>query len=74
MASEFFFGFQLISFTGHYERLDKIDNYLSQHKLPIKLIGNSYRGVGVNDVIFSSKKAVQSENKEDEALNDSTSS
>lgn len=53
-------------FAGHYERLEKIENYLTQHKLPLKLIGNSYKGVGVNDVILQSRRAVQSESKGEE--------
>ena len=46
--------------VGHNERLQKIKNYISEHKLPLYLCGASYDGVGVNDVIFSAKKAVSS--------------
>lgn len=44
--------------VGHYERVHKIRNYISEHKLPLSLAGSSYDGVGVNDVIFSAKKAI----------------
>lgn len=45
--------------VGHYERVDRIRDYIRMHKLPILLAGSSYDGVGVNDVIFSAKKAVE---------------
>lgn len=44
--------------VGHYERLDAIDSYIEKHKLPIHLVGASYRGIGLNDVILSAKSAV----------------
>ena len=44
--------------VGHYERVQKIRNYISERKLPLSLAGCSYDGVGVNDVIISAKKAV----------------
>lgn len=46
--------------VGHNERVDRIKNYISEHKLPLYLCGASYEGVGVNDVIYSAKKAVSS--------------
>ncbi|XP_058865404.1 protoporphyrinogen oxidase-like isoform X2 [Acipenser ruthenus] len=45
--------------VGHWERIDKIRQYLGQHSLPLSLVGSSYQGVSVNDVIFSSKRAVE---------------
>ncbi|KAK6469910.1 protoporphyrinogen oxidase-like isoform X1 [Huso huso] len=45
--------------VGHWERIDKIRQYLGQHSLPLSLVGSSYQGVSVNDVIFSSKTAVE---------------
>ncbi|XP_046392620.1 protoporphyrinogen oxidase [Ischnura elegans] len=45
--------------VGHDERRKKIYDYIKKHKLPISLVGSSYEGVGVNDVIMSSLKAVK---------------
>ncbi|XP_065351408.1 protoporphyrinogen oxidase isoform X3 [Cloeon dipterum] len=44
--------------VGHYERLDEIDNYVESNRLPLHLVGSSYRGIGINDVIMSAKLAV----------------
>ncbi|XP_068631000.1 protoporphyrinogen oxidase [Battus philenor] len=44
---------------GHYERVEKIRQYIQDHNLPISLVGSSYDGVGVNDVIYSAKTQVQ---------------
>lgn len=44
--------------VGHYERMTGIRNYIKSHKLPLSLVGASYDGVGVNDVITSAKDAV----------------
>lgn len=46
--------------VGHHERVNRIRSYINEHKLPLFLAGSSYDGVGVNDVIFSAKKAIQS--------------
>lgn len=46
--------------VGHNENIDQINRYIKNHKLPISLCGSSYYGVGVNDVIYSAKKAVDS--------------
>lgn len=43
---------------GHYERVDKIRQYIKDKNLPISLIGCSYDGVGINDVIYSAKTQV----------------
>lgn len=45
--------------SGHSERIQRIRNYIAEHKLPMTLIGNSFDGVGVNDAIFSAKKNVE---------------
>jgi oxygen-dependent protoporphyrinogen oxidase len=45
--------------TGHLKRVENIKNYIRDKKLPLSLAGASYDGVGVNDVIFSSKELVQ---------------
>ncbi|KAG6438495.1 protoporphyrinogen oxidase [Manduca sexta] len=44
---------------GHYERVEKIRNYILNNNLPISLIGCSYDGVGINDVIYSAKTQVE---------------
>lgn len=44
--------------VGHYERVDKIFQYIQNKKLPLSLVGSSYSGVGINDVIMSSKMAI----------------
>ncbi|XP_014217367.1 protoporphyrinogen oxidase [Copidosoma floridanum] len=44
--------------VGHNQRLQRIDNYISAHKIPMALCGSSYKGVGLNDVILSAKEAV----------------
>lgn len=44
--------------VGHYERVDKIRQYIQDNNLPISLIGSSYDGVGINDVIYSAKTQV----------------
>ncbi|XP_023021372.2 protoporphyrinogen oxidase [Leptinotarsa decemlineata] len=44
--------------VGHNENLENINNYIHKHNLPLFLCGASYYGVGVNDVILSSKNAV----------------
>lgn len=44
---------------GHYERVDKIREYIAANNLPISLVGCSYDGVGMNDVIYSAKKQVE---------------
>lgn len=44
---------------GHYERVDRIREYIKVNNLPISLVGCSYDGVGINDVIFSAKTQVE---------------
>ncbi|KAJ8384459.1 hypothetical protein AAFF_G00204800 [Aldrovandia affinis] len=44
---------------GHWKRLENIRHYIGHHNLPLTLIGASYDGVSVNDVIFSGRKAAQ---------------
>ncbi|XP_008477444.1 protoporphyrinogen oxidase-like [Diaphorina citri] len=45
---------------GHAARVKDIQGYIDTHQLPLYLTGSSYDGVGVNDVIALSKKAVES--------------
>lgn len=43
---------------GHHQRVERIRDYIKDHKLPLNLCGASYDGVGVNDVILSAQTAV----------------
>lgn len=45
--------------VGHHARVGRIRDYIASHKLPLSLCGAPYDGVGINDVIFSAKKAVE---------------
>lgn len=45
---------------GHAARVKEIKEYIETHELPLYLAGSSYHGVGINDVILESKKAVDS--------------
>lgn len=45
--------------VGHYERVDRIRDYIALNNLPISLVGCSYDGVGMNDVIYSAKQQVE---------------
>ncbi|XP_037030617.1 protoporphyrinogen oxidase [Bradysia coprophila] len=44
--------------VGHRKLVNDIRTYIKDHKLPLFLCGAAYDGVGVNDVIYSSKMAV----------------
>lgn len=43
---------------GHYERVKRLRGYIQQYNIPISLVGSSYDGIGINDVISSAKKQV----------------
>lgn len=45
--------------VGHQKLVRDIRTYIRDHKLPLFLCGAAYDGVGVNDVIYSSKMAVE---------------
>lgn len=38
---------------------DSIYGFIKKNNLPLSLIGSSYEGVSVNDVIFSGRRAVK---------------
>lgn len=44
---------------GHYDRVNQIREYIQNKNLPISLVGSSYDGVGINDVIYSAKTQVE---------------
>lgn len=43
--------------VGHYERLERIKDYIKSNKLPLSFCGQSFDGIGINEVILSSKEA-----------------
>lgn len=43
--------------VGHYHRIDRINNYIKENKLPLSLCGQSFYGIGINEVILSAKVA-----------------
>lgn len=46
--------------VGHSKRIERIIGYINDNKIPLRLCGSAYDGVGVNDVIYSAKEAVES--------------
>lgn len=44
---------------GHYDRVTKIQNYITSRHLPLTLVGSSYTGISINDVIYSSMIAMR---------------
>ncbi|XP_012673464.1 protoporphyrinogen oxidase [Clupea harengus] len=44
---------------GHWKRLESMRKYISDHNMPLTLVGASYDGVSVNDVIFSGRTAAE---------------
>lgn len=44
--------------VGHSERVEKVISYIKDQELPLSVVGSSYFGVGINDVIYSAKKGV----------------
>lgn len=45
--------------VGHYERVTKIQEYITSKHLPLTVIGSSYTGISINDVIYASMKAMR---------------
>lgn len=44
--------------VGHHSRVERIRKYVAENELPLVLCGAAYDGVGVNDVIYSARCAV----------------
>lgn len=42
---------------GHYQRLERIQSYIKSKNLSLSLCGQSYDGIGINEVIFQAKTA-----------------
>lgn len=45
--------------VGHYHRVLKIQEYIADNRLPLTLVGSSYQGISINDVIYTSMSAVR---------------
>ncbi|KAK2156901.1 hypothetical protein LSH36_202g03036 [Paralvinella palmiformis] len=45
--------------VGHCDIMEKLDTYIGEHKLPLTLVGASYRGASVNDCISNAKLEVE---------------
>ncbi|XP_013884373.1 protoporphyrinogen oxidase [Austrofundulus limnaeus] len=46
-------------YLGHFKRVESMRSFIRKNNLSLSLIGSSYDGVSVNDVIFSGRTAVQ---------------
>ncbi|XP_061529659.1 protoporphyrinogen oxidase [Phycodurus eques] len=46
-------------YEGHFWRVEYMRNFIKNNNLSLSLIGSSYDGVAVNDVIFSARAAVE---------------
>jgi len=45
--------------VGHYDRVSKIQEYITGKRLPLTLVGSSYAGISINDVIYASMTAMR---------------
>lgn len=45
--------------VGHYDRVTKIQEYIAGKRLPLTLVGSSFAGISINDVIFASMTAMR---------------
>lgn len=46
-------------YEGHSQRVELMRGFIKERRLPLSLVGSSYDGVSVNDVIFSGRTAVE---------------
>lgn len=44
--------------VGHFDRVERIRKYITHNQIPLILCGSAYEGVGVNNVIYSAKEAI----------------
>uniref|UniRef100_F6VA08 Protoporphyrinogen oxidase n=1 Tax=Ciona intestinalis TaxID=7719 RepID=F6VA08_CIOIN len=44
--------------VGHTDLVENIEDFISEHDVPLSLVGASYWGVSINDCIFNSRVAV----------------
>jgi oxygen-dependent protoporphyrinogen oxidase len=45
--------------VGHNARITWLMNHIELEKLPLFLVGNAYKGTGINDVILSAKETAE---------------
>uniref|UniRef100_T1HLY0 Protoporphyrinogen oxidase n=2 Tax=Rhodnius TaxID=13248 RepID=T1HLY0_RHOPR len=45
--------------VGHHDRIARIYSYINEKRLPLSLVGSSYTGIGIHDVILSAKRAAE---------------
>ncbi|CAF3330585.1 unnamed protein product [Rotaria socialis] len=46
-------------YVGHEDVLDDINTLVRRNNLPLTLVGNSYRGIGISDVIYDARVEVE---------------
>ncbi|XP_026149388.1 protoporphyrinogen oxidase isoform X2 [Mastacembelus armatus] len=46
-------------YQGHFRRVESMRSFIKKNSLSLSLVGSSYDGVSVNDVIFSGRTAVE---------------
>ncbi|XP_041648392.1 protoporphyrinogen oxidase [Cheilinus undulatus] len=46
-------------YLGHHQKVESMRSFIKKNNLPLSLIGSSFDGVSVNDVIFSGRRAVE---------------
>lgn len=51
--------------VNHNARITWIMNHLELEKLPLFLVGNAYKGTGINDVILSARETAEAIEKRD---------
>ncbi|CAF0780922.1 unnamed protein product [Didymodactylos carnosus] len=54
--------------VGHQNILDDLDTIIYKENLPLTLVGNSYRGVGINDVIYDARVEIEYLNLKEQRL------
>ncbi|XP_077985721.1 protoporphyrinogen oxidase-like [Glandiceps talaboti] len=45
--------------VGHSKIVDKIENYIEDNNLPLRVTGASYRGVSLNDCIYNARRTAE---------------
>lgn len=46
-------------YLGHFKKIESMQGFIKENNLPLSLVGSSYEGVSVNDVIFNGRAAVE---------------
>lgn len=55
-------------FVNHDARITWIMNHIELEKLPLFLVGNAFKGTGINDVILSAKETAETIKKLDKPI------